>query len=83
MKIPLPDNAVTSLDAPVLPALAILCNDVSRWLVWCRYCQLWHRHGAQEGHREAHCTETTPYTATGYNLVYAGDWELDQPMPEE
>lgn len=29
--------------------------DDARWrLVWCRHCGRWHRHGAAEGHREAH-----------------------------
>jgi hypothetical protein len=45
------------------------------WLVWCKYCRKWHRHGPAEGHREAHCNDSeSPYWSTGYNLAWAGQW---------
>ena len=41
-----------------------------------KHCGTWHRHGAAEGHREAHCEDRhSPYWNTGYNLTYAGKWE--------
>jgi len=40
-----------------------------RWVVWCKHCNAWHKHGPAEGHREAHCEGRTPYTSTGYNLA--------------
>jgi hypothetical protein len=45
------------------------------YLVWCRYCEVWHEHGPAEGHRIAHCQQETPYSRSGYNLALAGgDW---------
>lgn len=36
---------------------------------WCDHCQLWHHHGAGEGHRIAHCLSTdSPYKTSGYYL---------------
>ena len=50
---------------PVLPAYPTEHG----WRVWCRYCHRWHQHGAQPGHRVAHCHVTTsPYRSTGYIL---------------
>ena len=40
-----------------------------QWRVWCRFCKCHHFHGATPGHRVAHCTRETPYTATGYSLL--------------
>jgi hypothetical protein len=57
------------LDAPVLPAHEAVIRGVKRWMVWCRHCERWQRHGAAEGHRDAHCD--SPYLI---NLAYAGEW---------
>lgn len=37
-------------------------------IFWCAYCDQPHIHGAEEGHRVAHCGKPTPYTETGYVL---------------
>jgi hypothetical protein len=52
----------------------LLPNGAAAYLVWCRYCEVWHEHGPAEGHRIAHCQSATQYTATGYNLALAGKW---------
>jgi hypothetical protein len=62
MKVPISDYALVDLDAPVLPAYEAVIEGVTHWVVWCKYCQVWHQHGAAEGHREAHCTDS----ASGY-----------------
>lgn len=73
MKVPIDDFAVIDLDAPVLPAYDARIGGVVRWMVWCEHCRNWHRHGAAEGHREAHCQDSnSPYWRQGYNLAYAG-----------
>jgi hypothetical protein len=73
MKVPLSRSDSLDLDAPALPAYAVRYKGKVRWLVWCKYCKLWHRHGPAEGHREAHCLEAdSPYQRTGYNLALAG-----------
>lgn len=54
------------METPTLPAYATLGGS---WRVWCRYCSRWHQHGAQPGHRAAHCrVEHSPYRRTGYIL---------------
>jgi hypothetical protein len=73
LKVPISEHAVISLDAPVLPAYERRHGGRIRWVVWCQYCLEWHSHGQGEGHREAHCNEATPYSATGYNLAFAGN----------
>ena len=76
MKVPISEFEIIDLDAPVLSAYEAVINGSTHWLVWCRYCQKWHRHGAAEGHREAHCNDSnSPYWKTGYNLAFAGEWE--------
>ncbi len=76
MKVPIDDRTVIDLDAPVLPAYEAVINGAVRWVVWCRHCGSWHRHGPAEGHREAHCHDNmSPYWRTGYNLAYAGPWK--------
>jgi hypothetical protein len=72
MKIPLRNGQLLAIEAPVLRAYAVHSLGRSRWLVWCKYCRDWHSHGGGDGHREAHCSEPTPYTRTGYNLAAAG-----------
>ncbi len=75
MKVPLPNGMLLSLDAPTIAAFARNHDGNRRLMVWCRYCDKWHSHGQGEGHREAHCSESTPYTLTGYNLAFAGSWK--------
>ena len=75
MKIPIDDCACIDLDAPVLPAYETVVNGSVRWLVWCDHCDVYHRHGPAEGHREAHCNDpASPYWKSGYNLALAGTW---------
>ena len=78
MKVPISEHALIDLDATVLPAYEASINGSVRWVVWCKHCGKYHRHGAVEGHREAHCNDSTgPYWKTGYNLAYAGKWKDD------
>ena len=73
MKVPISDFSVIDLDAPVLPAYEAVVNGSTYWVVWCRHCRKWHRHGPAEGHREAHCQDSSsPYWKHGYNLALAG-----------
>ena len=82
MKTPIDEFACIDLDAPTLSAFDTFVDGSTYWLVWCEHCQIWHRHGPAEGHREAHCTDQdSPYWETGYNLAYAGEW-LDTPSLE-
>jgi hypothetical protein len=85
MKVPLPNDLPLDLDAPTLSAYARNMNGIKRLVVWCKYCQVWHSHGQEEGHREARCSEETPYMTTGYNLALAGRWQWrmkDGPLTE-
>ena len=76
MKVPISEFNLIDLDAPVLPAYEAEIGGSTHWLVWCKHCNKWHRHGAAEGHREAHCNDSSsPYWKTGYNLAYAGKWK--------
>lgn len=80
MRFPIDDVAFIDLDAPTLPAYEAELDGSLYWLVWCRHCEVWHRHGPAEGHREAHCTDpSSPYWQTGYNLAFAGDFDARQP----
>jgi hypothetical protein len=70
MKVPISDYTLVNLDAPMLPTYEAVSKGTVRWLVWCKHCQKWHRHGPAEGHREAHCTDATSgYWKQGYNLA--------------
>jgi hypothetical protein len=70
VKVPINQVACISLDASTLPAEEIVVRGVTRWRVWCRYCRAWHYHGPAEGHREAHCQDSSsPYWRSGYNLA--------------
>ena len=56
------------MTAPSLPAYPTAHG----WRVWCCYCDRWHQHGAQPGHRAAHCfVVSSPYRQTGYILRLA------------
>jgi hypothetical protein len=70
MKVPINQVACISLDAPTLAAEQVRIKGVVRWRVWCRHCGTWHHHGLAEGHREAHCRDSSgPYWRSGYNLA--------------
>jgi hypothetical protein len=76
MKIPISEVALIDLDAPVLPAYEVVVDGVKHWVVWCRHCREWHRHGSAEGYRDAHCEDrSSPYWKRGYNLAFAGKWK--------
>jgi hypothetical protein len=78
MKVPISDCQLIDFDAPVLPAYETLLDGSTYWVVWCKHCKKWHRHGPAEGHREAHCNDSaSPYWKTGYNLAYAEKWRKD------
>ena len=55
VKVPIDHYAVIDLDAPTLPAYEAVIDGATVWHVWCAHCCRWHRHGAGEEHREAHC----------------------------
>ena len=70
------DNHLHDTDAPTLPAYD-MTDSMGRvlWGVWCCRCEAWHWHGAQPGHRIAHCrVPGSPYEASGYNIEHAGAW---------
>ena len=76
MKVPINIVSLIDLDAPVLPAYETFVDGSTYWLVWCKNCREWHRHGPAEGHREAHCNDPgSPHWKSSYNLAYAGKWE--------
>ena len=57
--------------SPVL--LAILCREDpigNYFKAWCPFCQAWHMHSPEEGHRIAHCDDEnkSPFRQTGYIL---------------
>jgi hypothetical protein len=58
MKVPISETQLIDLDAPVLPAYEAISKGSTRWLVWCKHCREWHRHGDGEGHREALCNDS-------------------------
>jgi hypothetical protein len=76
MKVPIGVCHFVDLDAPVLSAYEVVVDGVTHWVVWCEHCRKWHHHGAAEGHREAHCKDSSsPYWKQGYNLAFAGQWK--------
>ena len=77
MKIPISEYACFNLFAPTLPAYESIDNiGATRWIVWCKHCNKWHKHGPMEGHREAHCHDpASPYQRDGYNLALAGKFD--------
>jgi hypothetical protein len=75
MLVPIDDLSFIDLDAPTVSAWeTIRPNVAAAYLVWCKYCDVWHEHGPSEGHRIAHCQGETPYSRNGYNLALAGEW---------
>ncbi len=52
-----------------LIVLAIERDEKGNLSTWCSYCEQFHHHGVDEGHRVAHCVnEDSPYIHTGYVL---------------
>ena len=77
--MPTSDTQLIDIDAPMLAAYEVVTLGVKRWMVRCNHCERWHRPGAAEGHREAHCNDSvSPYWKTGCNLVYAGEWKPEE-----
>ncbi len=70
MRVPIDTHARINLNAPTLPAYEAEVDGSVYWLVWCKYCNVWHRHGPAE----AHCDKRSPYFVEGYNLAYAGNF---------
>jgi hypothetical protein len=71
--------AEDSPPAPVLAAYRFSRDRRVNLIVFCRYCETWHFHGAGErpsggdGHRVAHCHEEwSPYRKSGYILREVG-----------
>lgn len=53
----------------IVPAAPTLGQEVDTWEVFCPHCRRNHTHSAGEGHRVAHClNSTSPYVETGYVL---------------
>lgn len=55
----------------------VLCREVppshprgvKTWEFWCPFCSRYHTHGAEPGHRVAHCgDESSPFYEKGYVL---------------
>jgi hypothetical protein len=47
----------------------IVCEEYNgQWRFWCPFCKKWHYHGAEPGHRVAHCGSDSPFRETGYIL---------------
>jgi hypothetical protein len=45
MKVPIPGTAVIALDTSVLPAFKARIKGTVRWVIWCKHCRVWHKHG--------------------------------------
>jgi hypothetical protein len=40
------------------------------WRFWCPYCRAYHTHGAEDGHRVAHChNPASPFTMGGGYMI--------------
>jgi hypothetical protein len=61
--------AYSATEPPVLLAYP---TERGNWRVWCSHCNRWHLHGAEPGHRAAHCiVPGSPYRPGGYILKLA------------
>jgi len=70
VKVPIDGYNCIDLDVPVLPAESIRTKSGKRWPGWCKHREVWHVHGGGDGHREAHCNDSSsPYWRSGYNLA--------------
>jgi len=52
---------------------ATLASDGVSWRIVCPHCHMVHVHGADEGHRAAHCEKGTKNKEQGYVLVAPHD----------
>jgi hypothetical protein len=65
---------------PVLLAEEVGQPNRIQWRVWCPYCAVYHYHGAEDGHRVAHCIYvpesyprgSNPIRDTGYYIMMPG-----------
>ena len=74
MKVPINHVACINLDSPTLSAEEVTIKGTTRWRIWCRHCEAWQYHGPAEGHREAHCQDSSsPYWGSGYNLALSDE----------
>jgi hypothetical protein len=75
-------------DEPDAPYIDAFIDKTGEARIWCEHCGGWHRHGAYNGHRRAHCgrphydSDTgawveSPYYQTGYNLRIRGPLTRD------
>lgn len=48
---------------------ATLAADGESWRIVCPLCHMVHVHGAQEGHRAAHCDKGTKHKELGYVVL--------------
>ena len=53
----------------IAPALRSPGDDGWRLRVWCCWCDCWHHHSCEYGHRAAHCHTASPYLSSGYVLT--------------
>jgi len=49
MKVPISEDELLDLEAPVLLADEAVLNGSAYWLIWCNHCGVWHRYGSVEG----------------------------------
>jgi hypothetical protein len=60
--------------APTVDVTLTTRNGVPAFRFDCPHCRRPHYHGAEEGHRAAHCHDrTSPYRDVGYVLVLRTD----------
>ena len=55
---------------PVMLCDTVGSGNTLRWRFWCKFCDTYHHHSPQPGHRLAHCSEgvESPYRDSGYVL---------------
>jgi hypothetical protein len=67
------------MKTPVVTCECTTEHGVLQWKFWCRYCNTYHHHSPEPGHRVAHCLDfwvdetgcrklQSPYRETGYIL---------------
>lgn len=55
------------------PATVICFDTGNHYVFWCTFCQRWHFHGRENGHRVTHChNRESPYANGGYILRCLG-----------
>ncbi len=59
----------------VYPIVAAYTDESKHLCFWCNYCDEWHYHGINEGHRLAHCfSERSPFLQNGVVLHNSGEY---------